>query len=114
MEATWLAGGEPSTWARDPQTVYRVRIWVPSPEPYTGWMLDDWAVTDAPDVTAVIAWAEAEAARFPGGSCEVLVQATDHGIRGDGVLAEQLYHVRVYGKPADEGTTETVIALTSD
>ena len=111
MEATWLKAAEPPTSPMDTAS-YRVRIWAPQTEPYTGWYLDDWDVTGATDVTEVIAWAEEEAARLPGGSCEVLVPAIDHGTRRDGTLAEQVHHLRVYGAPADTGVTETVVCFT--
>lgn len=114
MEATWLKGGEPYTWCRDDRTVYRVRIWVPPRAPGTGWFVDDWSVTDADDVTAVIAWAKEEAARLSGGTFEVFTQAVDHGVRADGVLAEQVHHIRVYGTPGDTAVTETVVVLRRD
>lgn len=114
MEATWLQNREPPTAPLWGDTVYRVRIWVPQSEPYTGWAVDDWSVTDAADVTEVIAWAAEEAARFSGGSCEVFVQAVDHHMRGDGELAEQIHHVPVYGKPADEGVNQTILSFRSN
>jgi len=94
--------------------VYRVRLWAPAPGPYTGWNLDDWAVTGATDVTEVIAWAEQEAARLRGGRCEVFVQATEHGTLRDGTLAEQVHHIRVYGEQADTAATETVLTFRTE
>ncbi|KRC49173.1 hypothetical protein ASE16_10330 [Leifsonia sp. Root227] len=93
---------------------YRVRIWVPQSDPYTGWSVDDWDVTGATEVTEVIAWAEEEAARLPGGSCEVFVPAINHGTLADGTVAEQVHHLRVYGTPADPGVTETVVSFRKD
>ncbi|MFJ8896067.1 hypothetical protein ACIRCZ_15910 [Leifsonia sp. NPDC102414] len=113
MEATWLRAAEPPTWPMD-TPAYRVRIWVPQPDPYTGWSVDDWDVTGATEVTEVIAWAEEEAARLPGGSCEVFVPAIDHDTLADGTVAEQVHHLRVYGTPADPGVTETVVSFRKD
>ncbi|MGJ4844726.1 hypothetical protein [Leifsonia sp. Le1] len=114
MDATWLRSPEEPTWDRGGPTVYRVRLWAPAPGPYTGWNLDDWAVTGATDVTEVIAWAEQEAARLRGGRCEVFVQATEHGTLRDGTLAEQVHHIRVYGEPADTAATETVLTFRTE
>jgi len=90
---------------------YRVRAWTRPASPENAWMVDEWDVSDAPGVDAVIAWAEAQVAD----SVEVFLQWDDHAENRDGETVVRRRFTRLYGQPADDdGSMETVVLTTNE
>jgi len=107
MQAGLVTNGE-VPWIVERETTYWVRVWTPPPADRYSWLVDEWRVSDAPDVLAVIDWAREKTPT--GGTCEVLVESTDHAQGRDAVAVEVKRHLRVYGGPADDGgVTERIV-----
>src|SRR6478736_9077746 len=88
---------------------YRVRIWTrPAAEGYS-WMVDEWDVRDAPNVVAVIDWAESEAKGRP---IEIFVTWSERSFPRRGGTEDMPRMTRIYGAPGDENTTTETILFT--
>lgn len=100
------ANPDDSVGCSDSAPVYRVRLWFPPPSVDFAWLVDEWEVTDAGQVTEVIAWATSQA---EGNSFEVFLRWEDHHTSKDGRLEPYSRYALIYGRPAIvETTTETV------
>jgi hypothetical protein len=74
--------------------------------PDFAWLVDEWEVTDARQVTEVIAWATSQA---EGNPFEVFLRWGDHHTSKDGRLEPYSRYALIYGRPAIvETTAETV------
>lgn len=91
----------------DSAAMYRVRFWTPPPAPHFAWLVDEWNVAGAEQVTDVIEWGTKKA---NGNPFEVFLRWEDYHLRRDGQPEPYARYVLVYGRPADvETTTETVV-----
>lgn len=84
----------------DPDTgpTYRVRIWAPPPSAGWAWLMDEWDIFEARDVTDVISWAVETAGS---GHCEVFVQWQDHHTDHQGKVVGYPRYTLVFGAPPD-------------
>jgi len=90
----------------DLSPIYRVRFWFPPPAVNFAWLVDEWDVGDAGEVTEVIAWATSKAGGNP---FEVFLRWEDHHTSKDGQVEPYSRYALIYGKPAvDDVTTETI------
>lgn len=95
-----------SAGGSDLSPIYRVRLWSPPPAVNFAWLVDEWDVTDAGDVTDVIAWATSKAGENP---FEVFLRCEDHHMSKDNQLEPYSRYALIYGKPAvEDATTETI------
>lgn len=97
MKTNWMV--EHDVGEHPSRPTYRVRIWAPPPTPSHTWALDEYEVSDAPDVLAVIKWAENES---KGNPVEVFLKWFDTGITSnyDTISIPQM--TRVYGDAPKE------------
>ena len=72
-------------------------------------MVDEWDVRDAPNVVAVIDWAESEAKGRP---IEVFVTWSERSFPRRGGTEDMPRMTRIYGAPGDENTTTETILFT--
>lgn len=91
----------------DPIPVYRVRIWSPPPSPRLAWLVDEWSVNDAGQVTDVIRWATETALENP---FEVFLRWEEQHTSVAGVSSSRARYARVFGNPprADVAVTKTL------
>lgn len=103
---TVRAAPDDSVGGADLLPTYRVRLWFPPPAVDFAWLVDEWDVTDAREVTDVIAWARTKAAGNP---FEIFLRWEDHNTSQDDQLEPYSRYALIYGKPAAEDvTTETI------
>ena len=70
------------------------------------WLVDEWDITDAREVTDVIAWARSKAG---GNSFEIFLRWEDHYTSKDDQLEPYSRYALIYGKPAvEDATTKTI------
>lgn len=101
------ANPEDSVGGGDLPPVYRVRLWFPPPRVNFAWRVDEWDVTDADEVTDVIAWARGKAGGNP---FEVFLRWEDHHTSIGNQLEPYSRYALIYGKPAVEDvSTETIV-----
>ncbi len=100
------ADSRDSVGGDDSAPMYRVRFWTPPPAPDFAWLVDEWDVTDAEQVTDVIKWG-IEAAN--GNPFEVFLRWEDHHFTRDGRPEPYSRYALIYGRPADETTTIEVV-----
>lgn len=98
MEAKFVSNGDVPQISGD-AIRYWVRLWAPPAVVRTAWFVDEWQVSEAPDVLAVIEWARGQVVAR--GSFEVFVEHLDHAIRSDHEIVPVTRHIRVYGAPAE-------------
>ena len=85
---------------------YRVRFWFPPPAMNFAWLVDEWDITDAREVTDVIAWARSKAGGNP---FEIFLRWEDHHTSKDDQPEPYSRYALIYGKPAvEDATTETI------
>lgn len=111
MEARFVTSGEVPQISGD-ATKYWVRFWAPPIAAQSAWFVDEWEVSGAPDVLAVIDWARGQTAAD--GSFEVFVEHTDHAVRGDSEYVAVRRHIRVFGTPADNRAVTEEVTFTAN
>lgn len=100
------AAADDSVGGGDLPPSYRVRLWFPPPDTNSAWLVDEWDVSDAREVTDVIAWARTKAGGNP---FEVFLRWEDHHTSNNDQLEPYARYALIYGKPAtDDSTTETI------
>lgn len=104
---TVRADPDDSVGGSDSSPVFRVRLWFPPPAVNFAWLVDEWDVADAGEVTDVIEWATSKAGGNP---FEVFLRWEDHHTSKEDQLEPYSRYALIYGKPAvEDATTETII-----
>jgi hypothetical protein len=111
MQPTLITTGEVPQ-IRDGKLYYWVRFWTPPAVAQNSWFVDEWKISDAPDVLSVIEWAREHT--LPNGTFEVFVEYTDHAIRGDLEYVSVKWHLRIYGKPGESGGVTEQVTFTAN
>ena len=88
--------------------MYRVRVWKRPLSAAMGWMVDEWNVAGAEQVSDVIDWAATTAGT---GLFEIFVQWHDHHTDHNGHAVRYPRYTRVQGRPPEDvgATVESVI-----
>ncbi|MDT0168885.1 hypothetical protein [Pseudarthrobacter sp. BRE9] len=88
--------------------MYRVRVWKRPSSAAMGWMVDEWDVAGAEQVSDVIGWAATTAGPGP---FEVFIQWHDHHTDRNGNVVQYPRYVRVQGRPPEDAgvTVDSVI-----
>lgn len=81
-----------------------MRVWSPPPSPHFAWLVDEWSVIDAEQVTDVIRWAAKTAIENP---FEVFLRWEEQHTSVAGVSSYRARYARVFGNPPPEDVAVT-------
>ncbi|MEN2736792.1 hypothetical protein ABCS02_03275 [Microbacterium sp. X-17] len=111
MEAVFASNGDVPQISTD-AVQYWVRLWTPPTAGRSPWFVDEWQVSGAPDVLAVVDWAHKRTSA--GGSFEVFVEHVDHELQSGSEVVPVKRHIRVYGAPAESGGVTEYVTFTAN